>query len=222
MFQKPSPDWRSVQLIPVANPTVAVCFGWMSPLKNGTYEIVFASQPIDSSNDFKLGERLLVRMDSYFMSAEIRSRTDDRLQVAECRMKRCERRAYPRMRGELVLRYRVLQKNESLETNFSDEGWHCAASKMNFSVTGLRFLGLGKLEPQMRLLCELGRKSFDWRCTARVLRVEPYPFSGADVALNFIAVAFENLPLEAADELTKYTLELQHSEFEEILKACED
>ncbi len=216
MQQNLPQDWQAVSVVNVANPALTPYAGTMSPSADGVHEITLQLQSPDSAEDVQPGARLVIREGEWFWSAEVLSRQGDRLSVAERRMRRCERRTYPRVQGALAMRYRPMEEGdlEALTRDYPEDAWRCAASKMNLSVTGLRFLGTGPLKEQSRLLCEISTPSLSWRCTARVVRVEPYPFGGSDVDLHFVAVVFEQLPPDAAEELTQYTLQIQRDAFD--------
>ena len=129
-----------------------------------------------------------------------------------------ERRSFPRLHGGIPLRYRNLGPGaHDIEAatwlrggppaRGADE-WLSPDEFMNFSVTGLKFDAPAGVGIDDLLLVELGVRGRPdaWRCTARVVFVEP----GAEGKPS-AAVEFEQIPEGAQAALSDLTLQIQEA-----------
>ena len=129
-----------------------------------------------------------------------------------------ERRSFPRLHAGIPIRYRNLGPGahdiEAATWARGDAGpaargaWLSPGEFMNFSVTGLKFDAPGPVEIDDLLLIDLGvrGRTETWRCTGRVVFVEP----GAE-GMPSAAVEFEHIPEGAQGALSDLTLQIQEA-----------
>ncbi|MEW6441286.1 MAG: PilZ domain-containing protein [bacterium] len=162
-----------------------------------------------------------------------------RLLVETGRAVRPDKRGFPRLPGGICLRYLALSAGEERLSerwmNREDPeklggDWREPDPFMDFSGSGLRFEDELVCKVGDLLLLELRVPPSEqrWRAKARVVRVEPTVPGNADaedreemekgekgrrkrVATHQIAVEFEDLPREAREALTAFTLRIQNA-----------
>jgi c-di-GMP-binding flagellar brake protein YcgR len=151
----------------------------------------------------------------------VESSEDNRLSLRVLRVQRKDKRDYPRMSGNVDMRYRTVQGTDNAQiqrmwlSGLSDANdpspWYSPDPFMNFSGSGVRFRDAPTVEAEDQLLIELtipsSEKSF--RLIGTVVRVEPGDESAEDDRTHFVAVRFNELPSDATEALTRFTLELQ-------------
>ncbi|MES2644121.1 MAG: hypothetical protein V4850_31835 [Myxococcota bacterium] len=128
-----------------------------------------------------------------------------------------ERREYPRLEGEIRLRYGVSAGAEAASAWMNggpmEGAVRAPAPQMEFSVTGLAFVDMPLPPESDTLLMELGvaDKGPVWRCVARVVGVVPVPGASPPDATHRIAVQFVEIPKPATLALVDYTLRVQEA-----------
>jgi hypothetical protein len=128
-----------------------------------------------------------------------------------------ERREYPRLQGEIRLRYGVSPGAEAasawMRGGPMEGAVRAPAPQMEFSVTGLAFVDMPLPPEADTLLMELGvaDKGPSWRCVARVVGVVPIPGAAPPDATHRIAVQFVQIPKPATLALVDYTLRVQEA-----------
>lgn len=142
----------------------------------------------------------------------------NQLVVSQDSVRNRERRSFPRLHGGIPLRYRNLGPGthdiEAATYLRGDAGpigrgrWLSPGEFMNFSVTGLKFDAPDEVEVDDLLLIELGVRGRPetWRCTGRVVFVEP-----GDDDKPSAAVEFEQIPEGAQAALSDLTLQIQEA-----------
>ncbi len=213
-----------VDIINVSSPALRTRQGRVRRFEDAVYEIELA----DDAPDLQQGVRVVLNLkdaNPRRVIAIVQHRDARRLLVLERRAQAPDQRNYPRLAGGIPLRYRVLAEDElggpahawlvGADDPAPPDAWRAPDPFMNFSVTGLRFDDEPVCEAGDRLLCELGVPSDTrrWRALAHVVRLDPIlqnePAEGS--ATHHIAVAFDDLPDDAAEALTRYTLRLQRA-----------
>jgi len=152
-----------------------------------------------------------------------------RLRVKTERVVNVDKRDFPRLQGGISVRYRKLGETENEDAvkawfsgkDAAAEGlWRVPDPFMDFSGSGLRFedrlcCGEGDL---LLLEMQIPPSGSRWRATARVVRVIPLrkedeetsqPGARQDAPTHHIAVAFDQVPHEAAEALAAYALRIQ-------------
>jgi hypothetical protein len=142
-----------------------------------------------------------------------------------------DRRVFPRLAGQISLRYLALARRPELDLEVTGGRWLSLGlvpagstdferpdPNMNFSVNGLRFADGGGLVPGDHVLCEVGvlGDTERWRVVASVARrTEPEeddhntPRLGAE---TLVALRFCDPPEGLIEALAAYTLALQRED----------
>lgn len=214
-----------VDIINVSSPALRTREGRVRRFADAIYEIELS----DDAPDLEIGTRVVLSMRDggrRRVTATVEFHEGRELRVLERSASTPDKRIYPRLAGGIPLRYRVLAHDEDVggahpwllgedSEDGSADGWRSPDPFMNFSVTGLRFDDIAACAAGDRLLCELGVPSDGrrWRALARVVRLDPIPTNEPTDggATHHVAVAFEQLPDDAAEALTQYTLRLQRA-----------
>lgn len=155
------------------------------------------------------------------VTAQIIHAEGNRLSLTSPRLRPRDKRLYPRLYGNIPLRYRL--HNDS-EGELSVHRWLAGSTHggpqpplrtpepfMNFSVSGLCFEDTISIEHDAMLLLEMGVGELPdrWRATGRVVRVQKLP--DGDTPLYSIALNFETLPDDAMQALSDFTLTIQEA-----------
>ena len=155
------------------------------------------------------------------MTAEIIRAEGNRLSLSKPRLRPRDKRLYPRLFGNIPLRYRGYSGDEG---ELAVHRWLAGSTLegpqvplrspepfMNFSVSGLCFEDSVGYEHNDLLLLELGvgEDTRRWRATGRIVRVDRLP--DGDTPLYQIAVNFETLPDTAMELLSDFTLAIQEA-----------
>lgn len=128
-----------------------------------------------------------------------------------------ERREYPRLPGEIALRYVVSPGADAasawMRGGPMGDGARQPSPRMEFSVTGLAFDDAPLVREAAALLMEIGVADgrARWRCVARVIRVLALPGAQPPGATHRIAVQFEQIPQPATLALVDYTMRVQEA-----------
>ena len=140
----------------------------------------------------------------------------NRMVVSQDGVRNKERRTFPRLHGGIPMRYRKLGPGDHDfevagflrgESGPAERGdWITPGEFMNFSVTGLKFDPPTLLEVDDLVLVVLGVRGREgsWRCTARVVAVEP-----SERGFGSAAIEFEAIPDAAQEALSALTLQIQ-------------
>ena len=147
-----------------------------------------------------------------------------RLCVIQKSVNEPDKRVFPRLYGNVSLRYRLASHESEpavqawlsggLEAAGEHE-WHTPDSFMNFSVTGLKFEDAKSCVVGDVLLAEFGVPTSEnrFRSTARVIRVFPkeveLPEDQETEATHNIALEFLEMPKEGREALSEFTLLIQ-------------
>ena len=140
----------------------------------------------------------------------------NRLTLSEPESRPREKRLYPRLHGNISLRFQEhnptdgdLEIRRWLENGTGGtQPWHEPDPFMNFSVNGLLFEGTHLCTEGGTLYLEFGVGSNPerWRCTATVVRVfDP------DQDVHRTAINFDSLPDGAIDAMSNYTIKIQEA-----------
>lgn len=212
-----------VDVIHVSSPALSTRAGWIRRFDDGVYEVDLEEDAADIAE----GSRVVLNWaeaPGRRVTATVVHRQGRRLEAQEKRAQRPDHRIWPRQVGGVDLCYRVLDAGADQERRAwmdgelgVDDRWHRPDPFMNFSVTGLRFDDGETCRSGDTLLCELGipGEARRWRGIARVVRVWPIPEGEQDPtsegASHRVAVQFTDLPSDAAEALTHYTLRMQRT-----------
>lgn len=211
-----------VDVIHVSSPNMRTRNGWIRRFDDSVYHVELE----DEAPDITAGSRVVLNWSEgrgRRVSATVTHRDGCRLEARERRAAPVDQRLWPRQVGGVHLRYRVLRAEEGERLwrawmdgeDVGDGPWRNPDPFMNFSVTGLRFDDDCDCQSGDVLICELGIPGTDhaWRAAARVVRVWPVPEEEREAGSTAkrVAVQFTELPTDAAEALTHYTLRLQRS-----------
>ncbi|MFN7146012.1 MAG: hypothetical protein ACK4YP_19705 [Myxococcota bacterium] len=129
-----------------------------------------------------------------------------------------DRREYPRLRGEVHLRWRVgtdaADRAAWLRGDDVPGPFHAPRPFMEFSATGLAFEDAAPVERGDLLLLEVALPVADraWRCLGTVIRV-----GASGEAAREVAVRLDHVPRAATVALARYTLEVQEAALAALL-----
>jgi len=166
------------------------------------------------------------------LTGVIAQKDGHRLRVETERSVQPDKRAFPRLPGGIRLRYRVLSPKEGTgavrawlggqKTPGHEGTWFEPDPFMDFSGSGIRFQDQLRCQVDDFLLVEVQVPPAEnrWRATARVVRVEPLRPEETEAlddeqqrlgATHQIAIHFVDLPAEAREALTAFTLRIQNA-----------
>ncbi len=164
----------------------------------------------------------------YQLTGVIDRIVEDRLRLHVTRITTQDKRYYPRMNGDLNLRYRVMPRGRppthwlsGLEKVDAEQSWFRPRSQMNFSSSGLRFNDAHECRTGDLLALELeipGAPSA-YRATGRVVRTDPSAAESPEQTedLGSVAVEFVEISEGAVQALASFTLEQQLMEINQEL-----
>lgn len=156
------------------------------------------------------------------LTARVLRAEGNRLALSSPRLRPRDKRLYPRLYGNVPLRYRLHNPEDGELTihrwlagstqDLTPRPWRSPEPFMNFSVNGLCFEDSLECEEGDLLLLHLGVGDSDkrWRATGRIVRVKDLPPDGETPCYQ-IALSFETLPDAAMDALSDFTLTIQEA-----------
>lgn len=215
-----------VDVVNVSSPSLRTHSGFVRHFDDGVYDIELA----DLAADLDEGVRVVLNLQRPVrrITATVTRRWPRRIMALERRAVLPDNRVYPRLVGGIPLRYQVVTGDVEGILRSWREGetlpgtdWVVPDPFMNFSVGGVRFYDDARREAGELMLVELGvaQNPARWRALAEVVRVcalaedemGDYEASEGGEAAFSVAIQFIDLPADARDALTEYTLLLQRA-----------
>ncbi|MEL6343356.1 MAG: hypothetical protein AAFV53_09480 [Myxococcota bacterium] len=156
------------------------------------------------------------------LTAKVLRADGNRLSLSAPRLRPRDKRLYPRLYGNIPLRYRLHNPEDGELTihrwlagstqDLTPRPWRSPEPFMNFSVNGLCFEDSLECREGDLLLLHMGVGDGEsrWRATGRIVRVKDLPMEG-DTPIYSIALSFETLPDDAMDALSDFTLTIQEA-----------
>ncbi len=156
------------------------------------------------------------------VTAKVLSASGNHLSLTRPRVRPRDKRLYPRLFGNIPLRFRVHDPADGdlavhrwlagSTQGLVPRPWYAPEPFMNFSVNGLSFESPVGCDENALLLLHMGvgESPERWHATGRVVRVREIPAEEGDPSFQ-IAVSFEALSDEAMESLSNFTLSIQEA-----------